>query len=104
MLAERNAAGKPIRVGLIGAGKFGSMVLAQARKIEGYHIVAVADLDVGKVRNSLARTGWEEGEYAATSFGDAMDSGRTFVTDDAAALCARGAIDADDRRGRCGAR
>lgn len=87
MLAERNAAGKPIRVGLIGAGKFGSMVLAQARKIEGYHIVAVADLDVGKVRKSLARTGWDAGEYAATSFGDAMDSGRTFVTDDAAALC-----------------
>ncbi len=87
MLAERNAAGKPIRVGLIGAGKFGSMVLAQARKIEGYHIVAVADLDVGKVRKSLSRTGWDQGEYAATSFGDAIDSGRTFVTDDAAALC-----------------
>jgi predicted homoserine dehydrogenase-like protein len=87
MLAERNAAGEPIRVGLIGAGKFGSMVLAQARKIEGYHVVAVADLDVGKVRKSLERTGWEEAEYAATSFGNAMDSGRTFVTDDAAALC-----------------
>ncbi len=87
MLAERNAGGRPIRVGLIGAGKFGSMVLAQARKIEGYHIVAVADLDVGKVRTSLNRTGWEAEEYAATSFGDAMDTGRTFVTDDAKALC-----------------
>lgn len=88
MLAKRHEADRPIRVGLIGAGKFGSMVLAQARKIPGYHIVAVADLDVGKVRSSLARTGWEDEEYAATSFGDAMDSGRTFVTDDAAALCA----------------
>ncbi|MFN4129891.1 MAG: NAD(P)H-dependent oxidoreductase [Paracoccaceae bacterium] len=88
MLATRAAAGRPIRVGLIGAGKFGSMVLAQARKIPGYHIVAVADLDVGKVRTSLARTGWDEAQYGATSFGDAMDSGRTFVTDDAAALCA----------------
>ncbi|MBE3638787.1 NAD(P)H-dependent oxidoreductase [Mangrovicoccus algicola] len=88
MLAKRNAAGKPVRVGLIGAGKFGSMVLAQARKIEGYHVVAVADLDVGKVRTSLERTGWEDGEYSATSLGDAMDSGRTFITDDAAALCA----------------
>ncbi|SEQ14121.1 Predicted homoserine dehydrogenase, contains C-terminal SAF domain [Loktanella sp. DSM 29012] len=87
MLAERNAGGRPIRVGLIGAGKFGSMVLAQARKIEGYHIVAVADLDVGKVRTSLNRTGWEAEEYAATSFGDAMSTGRTFVTDDAKALC-----------------
>ena len=87
-LAERNAKDGPIRVGLIGAGKFGSMVLAQARKIEGYHIVAVADLDENKVRTSMSRTGWDENEYSATSFGDAVDSGRTFVTDDAAALCA----------------
>ncbi len=87
MLAERNANGRPIRVGLIGAGKFGSMVLAQARKIDGYHIVAVADLDVGKVRSSLARTGWDKDEYSASSMGNAMDTGRTFVTDDAKALC-----------------
>ncbi|WP_091846901.1 NAD(P)H-dependent oxidoreductase [Palleronia pelagia] len=88
MLAARNASGRPIRVGLIGGGKFGSMVLAQARRIAGYHVVAVADLDVGKVRKSFERTGWDEAEYAATGFSDAMDSGRTFVTDDAAALCA----------------
>jgi predicted homoserine dehydrogenase-like protein len=93
MLAERNAAGKPIRVGLIGAGKFGSMVLAQARKIEGYHIVAVADLDTAKVRKSLERTGWQEEEYSATSMGDAIDTGKTFVTNDAAELCAFEGID-----------
>lgn len=93
MLAERSEAGKPIRVGLIGAGKFGSMVLAQARKIDGYHVVAVADLDIGKIRKSMARTGWTEAEYAATSFGDAMDGGSTFLTDDAAALCAFDGID-----------
>lgn len=88
MLAKRQAANKPVRVGLVGAGKFGSMVLAQARKIPGYHVVAVADLNVAKVRASLARTGWEETEYSASSFGDAMDTGGTFITDDAAALCA----------------
>lgn len=93
MLAERNAGGKPVRVGLIGAGKFGSMVLAQARKIEGYHVVAVADLDVGRVRAAMERTGWEEAEYSATSFGDAMDTGRTFATDDAKALCDFDGID-----------
>ncbi|WGW02830.1 NAD(P)H-dependent oxidoreductase [Tropicibacter oceani] len=87
MLSARAAGGKPVRVGLIGAGKFGSMVLAQARKIDGYHVVGVADLDVGKVRASLQRTGWEKDEYSATSLSDAMDSGKTFVTDDAAALC-----------------
>lgn len=87
MLAERNTKGRPIRVGLIGAGKFGSMVMAQARQIEGYHIVAVADLDAGKARASLKRTGWQDDEYAATSFSDAMGSGRTFVTEDSKALC-----------------
>ncbi|MDP4034177.1 MAG: flagellar biosynthesis protein FlgA [Pseudorhodobacter sp.] len=87
-LSARAAAGRPIRVGLIGAGKFGSMVLAQARKIAGYHIVGVADLDAGKARASLARTGWQPEEYAAKSLDDAMDTGRTFVTDDASALCA----------------
>ncbi len=93
MLAERHEAGKPVRVGLIGAGKFGSMVLAQARKIQGYHVVAVADLDISRIRNSMARTGWTKDEHSASSFGDAMKTGRTFLTDDAAALCAFEGID-----------
>ena len=35
MLQQRADGGRPIRVGLIGAGKFGSMVLAQAQRIQG---------------------------------------------------------------------
>ncbi|WP_240310376.1 hypothetical protein [Pseudosulfitobacter sp. DSM 107133] len=57
LLAARHDAGRPVRVGLIGAGKFGSMILAQARFIKGYHIVGVADLDVDKARGSFKRTG-----------------------------------------------
>ena len=57
MLAARAASGRPVRVGLIGAGKFGSMILSQAQHIEGMHIVGVADLDVAKARASLARVG-----------------------------------------------
>lgn len=87
MLAERNADGRPVRVGLIGAGKFGSMILAQAKCIPGYHIVGIADLDPVKARGSLARLGWSEDRYAATSFGDAMDNGTTYLTQDARALC-----------------
>ena len=45
MLAARAEQGRPIRVGLIGAGKFGSMFLAQARRTPGLHLLAVADLD-----------------------------------------------------------
>lgn len=46
MLKERAAAGKPIRIGQVGAGKFGTMFLAQARTTVGMHVVAVADLNI----------------------------------------------------------
>ena len=45
-LLEREAAGRPVTVGLIGAGKFGTMFPAQARLTSGMHVVGVADLDV----------------------------------------------------------
>ncbi len=88
LLAQRAASGKPVRVGLIGAGKFGSMVLAQAQRIEGMHVVGVADLNVGRARASLARVGWPEERYGATSLADAFKSGKTCVLDDANALAA----------------
>ena len=86
MLQERAAGGRPIRVGLIGAGKFGSMLLAQAQRIPGFHVVGVADLDVVKARASLARVGWPAERYSATSPGDAVKTGRTCVLNDASAL------------------
>ena len=50
LLLERDATGKPLRVGLIGAGKFGSMFLAQARRTRGLHILGVADLDPARAQ------------------------------------------------------
>ena len=85
-LAERNAQGKPVRIGLIGAGKFGSMILAQAKHIAGYHIVAVADLDVTKARQSLTRVHWSEEQYNARSISEAYAKGTTCVLADANAL------------------
>src|SRR3712207_7214059 len=69
MLQQRAAGGRPVRTGLVGAGKFGSMVLAQAQRIPGLHVVGVADLDVGKARASLARVGWPAERYGAASLG-----------------------------------
>ena len=46
LLNERAAQDRPLRVGLIGAGKFGSMFLSQVRLTPGMHLLAVADLDV----------------------------------------------------------
>ena len=92
-LGQRAEAGRPVRVGLIGAGKFGSMVLAQAQQIAGMHVVGVADLDVGKARASLQRVGWPAERYGATSLAAAMANGTTCVLDDAAALAAFEGID-----------
>ena len=86
LLAARNAAGRPVRVGLIGAGKFGSMILSQFQNIPGMHVVGIADLDVAKAHASLARVGWQAERYSATSLGDAVKTGKTCVLDDAAKL------------------
>jgi predicted homoserine dehydrogenase-like protein len=88
LLAARASAGRPVRVGLIGAGKFGSMILAQAQRIEGLQIVGVADLDLAKARASLNRVGWPSERYAAKSLAEAVKTGGTCVLDDAAALAA----------------
>ena len=86
LLARRFERQGPVRIGLIGAGKFGSMVLAQAQRIEGLHVVGIADLDVGKARSSLQRVGWPKQKYSATSLGEAVKKGTTCILDDAAKL------------------
>ena len=88
MLREREAAGRPVTVGLIGAGKFGTMFLAQARLTAGLHVVGVADLDVARATRQLTGAGWDAATIGATSLGDAIKTRRTHVTPDADALIA----------------
>ena len=88
MLAKRVSAGHPVRVGLIGAGKFGSMILSQAQHIDGLHIVGIADLDVAKARQSLKRVHWPDERHGAPSLADAHKTGTTHITDNAADLFA----------------
>ena len=87
-LLEREAAGKPVTVGVVGAGKFGTMFLSQARLTRGMHIVAVADLLVDRARNQLKTAGWPDASYAAASLAGAHAKRATFVTDDAMAMIA----------------
>src|SRR5581483_11250019 len=85
-LLERQAAGRPVTVGLIGAGKFGTMFLSQARLTQGLHVVAVADLNVARAQAQLKSAGWPAAQYAAPSLGDALTQRSTHVTADADAL------------------
>ncbi len=93
LLTERAAARRPLRVALIGAGKFGSMFLAQARRTPGLHLVAVCDLAPQRARDSLKRVGWPDEQYSAKALEAARDGGGTLVTDDALAVIASDAID-----------
>ncbi|MFZ5463166.1 MAG: NAD(P)H-dependent oxidoreductase [Pseudomonadota bacterium] len=89
MLGQRE--GKPLRVLLIGAGKFGSMYLAQARVTPGIHLVAIADLQPARAAEALERTGWPRERYAAKSLSEALARGTTWITDDSlGALAAEG--------------
>lgn len=93
MLAERHAAGQPVRVGLIGAGAFGTMYLAQARRTAGIHIVGVADLDASRARAALARAGWQREAYEASTVAVAVATGTTCITTDARRLMDSGLVD-----------
>jgi predicted homoserine dehydrogenase-like protein len=93
LLQQRADQGRPVRVGLIGAGKFGSMFLAQARVTAGVHLMAIADLDVDQARRALAATGWSAEQTTAASFAAALESGTTHVSDDGPALIAADGID-----------
>jgi predicted homoserine dehydrogenase-like protein len=86
LLLEREAANRPVTVGLIGAGKFGTMFLAQARLTRGMHVVAVADLNVERARSQLATAGWPAERFDAASLHDAAKRRGTHVTADAEAL------------------
>ena len=93
MLCDRATAGEPIRVALIGAGKFGSMYLSQARVTPGIHLIAVADLMPANAKRALINVGWQADLLNAKTLHAAARSGKTYITDDALALIADPLID-----------
>ena len=93
LLSARAEAGNPVRVGVIGAGKFGSMFLSQALRTPGMQVMAVADLDVDRAKAALAYVHWQAEQYAARSFEEARTSGGCHVTQDSMALIAADGLD-----------
>src|SRR4051812_10517553 len=78
-LQQRAAEGRPIRIGLIGAGKFGAMYLAQIPRTPGVQLVAIADLSPDAARVNLARVGWKPERSAAGSVQEALKTGATWI-------------------------
>ena len=82
LLAKRLETVGPVRVGLIGAGKFGSMFLAQVPTTPGLEVTTIADLDPQRARQACAAVGWDADCVARVRF-----------TDDSANLIAASDVD-----------
>lgn len=93
MLRDRAAANNPIRIGQIGAGKFGTMFLSQCRLTPGMHLVGLADLMPARARERLLGVQWPAEQIDARSLGDALKTAKTHITDDAMSLIACPEID-----------
>jgi predicted homoserine dehydrogenase-like protein len=92
-LVRRQGEGKPLRIGVIGAGKFGAMYIAQVPKTPGIHLVGIADLSPANAKENLARVGWRPESYAAASLDRAAKEGLTHVGEDWQALVSHPAVD-----------
>jgi predicted homoserine dehydrogenase-like protein len=84
---------KPLRIGVIGAGKFGAMYIAQVPKTPGVHLVGIADLSPDYAKANLDRVGWPGEAYGAASLDAAIREKRTHLSEDWEALVAHPAID-----------
>ena len=70
LLTRRHAEGRPVRVVLIGAGKFGSMFLSQVPHTPGLEVTTIVDLSPDRAREACRTVGWDDARIAATTFTD----------------------------------
>jgi len=92
-LREREEQQKPLRVGLIGAGKFAAMYLAQVPRTPGVHLVAIADLAPENAKANLEKVGWNPERFSGNSIDKAIKDKTTHLSDDWQALVAHPGID-----------
>ena len=85
-LAARADAGRPLRVGVIGAGKFATMFFSQARRLPGLHLLGVVDLDRDKAVQAFQRAEWPAEQFAAGGVQEALRKGSTWLSEDSEAL------------------
>ncbi|MCL6430884.1 MAG: hypothetical protein K6V36_08485 [Anaerolineae bacterium] len=89
-LQEREAAGRPIRVGLVGCGQMGSGFVHVTHRMAGMETFAIADVDVSRPLAELASLGIPESRICVTSrpgeAEDALRDGKYVVSEDALLL------------------
>jgi len=90
LLLKRQAAGKPVRVGVIGAGMYGSEYLTQAKFVPGIKLVAVAGRHTDKALKNCVKAGWPKDQLttvqSVSAINDAAKKGQVAIIDDAKKL------------------
>ena len=89
-LLRRADTDNPVRVGLIGAGKFGSMFLAQVPTTPGLDVSVIVDLAPDRARAACRTVGWTDDQIAAVSFTDDAEQMMRNAPPDRASLPASG--------------
>lgn len=96
-LRRREAAGEPIRIGLVGAGAMGRALMYQVRRhVPGMEVVALANRTVETAVAVCKHAGWTTVEVVDDLEGLAASMERAVpaVTDDPSLLCRAAGIDA----------
>src|SRR3954463_15831254 len=83
----------PLRIGLIGAGKFAAMYLAQVPRTPGIHLVGIADLAPANAKANLERVGWKPAVFSAPTLEAALKHHTTHLGDDWRKLVSHPEID-----------
>ncbi len=89
-LCARESQGSPIRVGVIGAGTFGTQIVAQTCQMQGMRVSALAELDLARARKALTLGGVQAEHIleveTSSAINDAIRKDHPAVTTDANAL------------------
>lgn len=87
LLCLREKENNPIKIGVIGVGRYGTMFLSQSRNIPGMKIIGVADIDAEKASINCIRAGWNEENVAmvnnSNTINDLSKKNKISVTDNA---------------------
>ncbi len=93
-LGRLERADEPIRVGVLGAGRFGTLALIQLHRMTGVRIAVVADLQTDRALAALERAGVDRSQVVVTdeegAAVDAIGQGRVVATGDGSLISGPG--------------
>ena len=92
LLQDREVSGTPIRVGMVGAGKFATMFMAQIIRTPGMSLDVVCDLNPDRARKNLNTAGFQDSKIFNSPQKTYANSD-VFVTDDINDLLRAGSVD-----------